>query len=58
MNLKNSFTEKTRSLFVSNSTKKRLLRATYKYLMEEGYKLTDKDREFMRKYKEYYQEED
>jgi len=38
------------------STKKRLLRATYKYLMKEGYKLTDKDREFMKKYKEYYQE--
>jgi len=33
---------------------KRLLQKTYKYLIRVGYRLTDKDRAFMKKYAQYY----
>lgn len=36
--------------------KKKLLNATHEYLLLIGYELTDKDREFMKKYEKYYEE--
>jgi hypothetical protein len=35
--------------------RKQLLKKTYDYLMEQNYKLTKEDREFIKKFKQYYE---